>query len=238
MNDNPETPNVRKAARRLGEAEAMHAKATQKLADAEASILPVPDLADLRQALQDASAAHALGEVEAQAVENARQALQSAEAGAKASSARSAELQAVSQGLRRRVEAAQAEIEAARGALRAARVAWLNEHMKAADREYMAAAEIVMRAACKRDGAASVLLSLNEPVTGHTSLTSKVVLPTIGLVGSDRFLVLRTGASSDVPKDLPPWMVPPDESAAAELDALIEEASGRHSTTPAPALAG
>lgn len=141
---------------KLREAKAAHDAAVASLRNVEQLMHQAPPPAPVgkvdaaRRAHEEALAAHALGEVEADAVERAKGELQAAEAAhqaaTKAASAVGKEIEARQEGLRRRLEACQEAERRAAQMLSVAKADWVATELDAADEAYVAAAGALVQA--------------------------------------------------------------------------------------------
>lgn len=189
---------IRAAAQRLRDAETAHQKIAEKLAAAQAAFPEAPSLADLELAEQDAAAAHALGEVDAGAVEAAREALAEAKAKASTVSAERAALQTAVDGLARRAMSAQLELDAAREAMQASIVEWLRAEMTTAEIEYLDAASAVVRAYARHEAAVAALQARGARTTDLERSPGRVNVPPIGAMTAAKFLeIVKSARDTD-----------------------------------------
>lgn len=224
---------------------AMHAATAacerlQELADAQARAAQPdqgPDLATVRQAYEDASAAHALGEISAAELAAAQTALAAAEEAHQASAAQRSKEDAVQAGIQRRLALAQAELQRATEAEKAAHVAWVLAELKTADADYVRHGLAAASAMCRAESLKSWLQSQGLSVEGLRAFSAELRLPPVASASFAAVLEARPAMANNPGEawqsDLFPRIEPAAARAAleAEMDAITAE-------TPAPSGGG
>jgi len=217
---------VRAAAGALRDAEALHTKVSEKLTAAQASAPVAIDLSHMTRAVEDAAAEHALGLADIGVVEAASRALNEATALVDRTRSERTALSAATQGLTRRLESSERAVVAASEGLKAASVAWIEFDMSEAEREYMAAAEIVTRCLVRHAAGARALERKGEQLNNAVSLAAPLSLPTVGPSTCARFLQRFPAAPHAIGADLGHALAPGDIDIESELAALTEPKPG------------
>lgn len=216
----------------------------QELADAQAKAAQPdqgPDLATVRQAYEDACAAHALGEISAAELTAAQTAAQTALAAAEeahqANAAQRSKEDAVQAGIQRRLAQAKADLQQSAEAEKAARIAWVLAELKAADADYVRHGLAAASAMCRTESLKDWLQSQGLSTAGLRAFSAELRLPPVASASFAAVLEARPGMANNAGEawqsDLFPRIEPAAARAAleAEMDAITAEA-------PAPSGGG
>lgn len=144
----------------------------------------VPDPAAAQKALEEAGAAHALGEIDATEFAAAKSAFADAQRSAAAARSEQSASTAVLTGIERRLDAARNEFQKARADEKEALWAWARAEIESADTEYLAHATAAASAVLRHEALREWMTRQGAAVVGRSPFRIELKLPVLGEVSA------------------------------------------------------